>query len=47
MALLNPVDQARSFVKPSEVRLNWRLLAALVATVGFWVTVGETVARLI
>ncbi len=45
MALLNPVDQAQAFAPPAPTRVNWRLLVALGATLGFWVAVGEAVAR--
>ena len=45
MALLNPVDQVRPLAAPAAVRLNWRLLLALGATLGFWIAVGEGLAH--
>ena len=45
MALLNPADQANRLAVPTSARLNWRLLLCLAGTLGFWVVVGEGVAR--
>ena len=45
MALLNPADQVAHVALPAQTRLNWRLLLCLAGTLGFWVVVGEGVAR--
>lgn len=47
MALLNPTDQAVRVARPAQARLNWRLLVCLAGTLGFWVAVGEGVARVL
>ncbi len=46
MALLHTAETPRRFVRTVEARVNWRLLLALGATLGFWIVVGQTAARL-
>ena len=43
MALLNPAARERRIAAPAEVRLNWRLLLCLAATLAFWIAVARAV----